>query len=172
MKNCNCNCDCYEIPADRKYILMKPLHLKHRTLPVGTIITGPINPIWFEDNIVKVYKGNVKPLSLEDIIQTSIDYDIRIENDKDIIFSDYMEDANNIEIETEKPYNKCHNNKKCDCCNKKCCCKAKNIDNSNAIIYDVGEASRVALEEKAFIEKLRLNTEHPGGSILKKKSLY
>ena len=149
----NCNCDCHEIPADRKYILMKPLNLKHRTLPVGTIITGPINPIWFEDNIVKVYKG-------------------RIENDKDIIFSDYMEDANNIEIETEKPYNKCHNHKKCDCCNKKCCCKAKNIDNSNAIIYDVGEASRVALEEKAFIEKLRMNTEHPGGSILKKKSLY
>ena len=83
----NCNCDCHEIPADRKYILMKPLNLKHRTLPVGTIITGPINPIWFEDNIVKVYKGNVKPLSLEDIIQTSVDYDIRIENDKDIIFS-------------------------------------------------------------------------------------
>lgn len=128
---------------ERRYIVMRPLNLDNNvTIPVGTIIRGPINPYWFEDDIVKVYDGPGKALSLDDIVMTDSDYDIKIEDDNDVI---------------KKTIPKCD----CEKCNKCCknfnpckCCRCLPND-SNVIIFDTGEPSRVTLEEMALFETLK-----------------
>ena len=187
-KNCSCNCHDSSASKERKYILVKPLHLRDVSLPVGTIIHGPINPFWFEDNIVKVYNGNKKPLSLDDIIRSNEGSDIRIaDNDNDISEvnipnEDDLCNCENNEI-TVNSYNNCKCNcKKCNCnkcnCNRssgsccKCCkcCKVRNLDDQNMIIFDVGEPSRIALEEKAMYETIKEVRERNENKVIKRRS--
>lgn len=181
----SCHCQCHKCNSHcahggygRRYITMQPLNLDHNvTIPAYTVIRGPINPYWFEDNIVKVYHGDDDGLTLNDIIRQNSKFDICVEDNGKKIFEQSMPEIQSVDINCNchdvkqcKCNNcgkcgNCGNNRKCKCqrhncrkCNNKThctCCKPVNLDDRNMIIFDVGEPSRVVLEEMGMFETLR-----------------